>query len=149
MWLRFSGINAMTYFILTKYEQDILSIIPSFREHPPIDEGKRFLVKVNNNGTVARTTIITGSNKISSIVAGSPVPEEHKEISDIPNYISVEDSSLVGATIMEILKSENYDLTPGAKVSADTTVIAEYDRNTEEMRKTEGKLWAYVNPRTM
>lgn len=149
MWLRFSGINAMTYFILTKYEQDILSIIPSFREHPPIDEGKRFLVKVNNNGTVARTTIITGSNKTETVTAGGTVPEENRNTLDIPNYVSVEDSSLVGATIMEILKSENYDLTPGAKVSADTTVITEYDRNTEEMRKTEGKLWAYVNPRTM
>jgi len=149
MWLRFSGINAMTYFILTKYEQDILSIIPSFREHPPIDEGKRFLVKVNNDGTVARTTIITGSNKIETVTAGGTVPQEYKNTLDIPNYVTVEDPSLVGTTIMEILKSENYDLTPGAKVSADTTVIAEYDRNTEEMRKTEGKLWAYVNPRTM
>jgi hypothetical protein len=29
MWLRFESINEMIYFLITKYEDDILSIVPS------------------------------------------------------------------------------------------------------------------------
>ena len=38
---------------------------------------------------------------------------------------------------------------PEATVNAKTTVIEEYDETSDEMGKFEGKLWAYVNPRTM
>lgn len=80
MWIRFEGINEMIYFMLTKYENDILSIVPSFRKTPAGD-------------------------------------------------------------------TENPD--PDAVVNKEKTEIQEYDSNTEENRKTEGKLWAYINPRTM
>lgn len=79
MWIRFESINAMIYFMLTKYERDIQSIIPAFRTQP-----------VNEDGS-----------------------------------------------------------DPDAVVNKDKTILKEYDQNTEENEKTEGKLWAYVNPRTM
>lgn len=72
MWLRFSGINALIYFILTKYNQDILSIVP---------------VKRNEDAV--------------------------------------------------------------SKVNDGKTVLTDYDQNSSDNEKLEGRLWAYVNPRTM
>lgn len=37
MWNKFESINEMIYFILTKYEQNIISIETSYREHPEQD----------------------------------------------------------------------------------------------------------------
>jgi len=74
MWLRFSGINALTYFLLTKYEDNIISIIPCQRIHP-LEETE-------------------------------------------------------------------------AAVDIDKSVFEDYD-DFSELRKHDGKLWAYVDPKTM
>ena len=84
MWIRFSSINVLNYFLLTKYEQDILRIAPAFRSAPAdsVDE--------QGNKTPAAATVNTGKTEIN-----------------------------------------------------------EYDKNTNAIRDCEGKLWAYINPRTM
>lgn len=150
MWLRFSSINAMTYFILTKYEQDILSIVPSFRAEPPKKLVTRYTVKVNNNGTAVVGDILIGDAIKDKIFVGSEIPAVNASTEDPASYVEIKGSSLKAEnTIIEILKSERYDIAARANVNKNTTTISEYDNNTEEMRKTEGKLWAYVNPRTM
>lgn len=74
MWIKFDGINELIYFLLTKYEQDIISIKTSRMEQP--EEGT------------------------------------------------------------------------DAKVNEDTTIMEIYNENDKE-RQFDGKLWAYLNPRTM
>lgn len=76
MWNKFESINEMIYFILTKYEQNIISIETSYREHP------------------------------------------------------------------------DQETTDTAKVDEDYTEIKTYDKANKE-RENDGKLWCYINPRTM
>lgn len=149
MWLRFKGINAMTYFILTKYEQDILSIIPSFRSQPPQQNVTKYYVVVDVEGTKIDGYMLIGDNVKDSIRRDEPVPSENKNTEDIKNYVEWSTPQFTSGTIYEVIKTEPYDLTPGGKVDEGTTIIEEYDRNTKQMNKSEGKLWAYVNPRTM
>lgn len=76
MWNKFESINEMIYFILTKYEQNIISIETSYREHP------------------------------------------------------------------------EQESTDTAKVDEDYTEMKTYDKSDKE-RQNDGKLWCYINPRTM
>ena len=89
MWLRFDSINALAYFLITKYEDDIKKITPV---------------------TIDPTTMVYGSD----------------EPGDDPEPDPKEDEWAVNQNITEV--TENTD---------------------GESRKAEGKLWAYINPRTM
>lgn len=84
MWIRFHSINEMIYFMITKYAQDIESIIPS--------------------------TIY--STDVNSIRNASGETQTHQ-------------------------------------IGVDTEITTVEENEDAESRKKEGKLWAYVNPRTM
>lgn len=84
MWIRFHSINEMIYFMITKYAQDIESIVPS---------------------TIYSTDINSSKN-------ASGETQDHK-----------------------------------IAVNCEITTVEENED--AESRKKEGKLWAYVNPRTM
>ena len=126
MWIRFSGINSLIYFILTKYNQDILSIIPSYRELPPEYITMYRLVTVNPE---------TKEKTYGEWQETEPTPGENQ-------YVEEKMAEKDGKP----KRHNNPD--PDAFVDKETTEIREYD-DVEEKRKHEGKLWAYVNPRTM
>lgn len=119
MWIRFSGINALTYFILTKYGEDILRIAPAFRAKP----GKeyRLMKSTKSDDTWSDFTPVgTWSETVPTVPAETDTTRYRLDTRE-----------------------------PEATVNAKTTVIEEYDETSDEMGKFEGKLWAYVNPRTM
>lgn len=91
MWLRFDSINALAYFLITKYEDDIKKITPV---------------------TIDPTTMVYGPDEPGDDPEPEPDPRE--------------DEWAVNQNITEV--TENTD---------------------GESRKAEGKLWAYINPRTM
>ena len=119
MWLRFEGINSMIYFILTKYNQDIMRIAPAKRIHPNAIE-YRLLKSELVDGEWGENVTVTNWTT-------DPITKP-------------EDTS----TIKYTLETRDTE----AKVDEDYTQIAEYDES-EEKDKYEGRLWAYVNPRTM
>ena len=84
MWIRFHSINEMIYFIITKYAQDIESIIPS--------------------------TIYSTDVNSSKSISGE---------------------------------------TQSHQIAVDSEITTVEENEEAESRKKEGKLWAYVNPRTM
>ena len=122
MWIRFESINALTYFILTKYEENIMSIIPSFRKQPEIIEQYRVVTEDIETG---EKTYSDWTNVPESGIIPAPEPEEGKK-----------------KTI------ERKKVEPDAKVGEDTTIIEAYGEHADD-RKYDGALWAYVNPRTM
>lgn len=91
MWLRFDSINALAYFLITKYEDDIKKITPV---------------------TIDPTTMVYAPDEPGDDPEPEPDPRE--------------DEWAVNQNITEV--TENTD---------------------GESRKAEGKLWAYINPRTM
>lgn len=179
MWLRFEGINAMTYFILTKYNQDILRIAPAYRNLPKTkNESETTLQYVYTKTTSTyekRTstredinaewgdwsdwstdTSLQTLEAAQQKVAISPEINEAKtsktEYRVVPTEEEVKENSQ-----LEILTSfangvgitYTYNGTTLVRVNTDLTEIKEYDEDSIEMGKFEGRLWAYVNPRTM
>lgn len=84
MWIRFHSINEMIYFMITKYAQDIESIIPS---------------------TIYSTDVNSAKNTSGE--------------------------------------------TQSHQIAVDSEITTVEENEDAESRKKEGKLWAYVNPRTM
>ena len=103
MWLRFDSINALAYFLITKYNEDIKKIVPV---------------------TIDPTTMLQNGEDITPLVADRDDPITPGE--DEPDEPEEEDDWAVNKNITEV--TENTD---------------------GESRKAEGKLWAYINPRTM
>jgi hypothetical protein len=130
MWIRFESINALTYFILTKYEENIVSIIPAFREEPPKNSGSGYPV-LKTVGEADPVTICIYSKqdkatrKVAELQATAPEGTVYS----------------VGEKIDNILE-------PDAEVNNGTTLVTDY-ADLKEERKYDGALWAYVNPRTM
>lgn len=106
MWLQFDSINAMNYFLLTKYEENINGIIPSEVKKPQPKANGVLEYSTDNGETWSDTR-----------------PTEGKYIIRLKQGESIVDN--------------------------DETIVEEYEANTEDYRKFAGKLWAYVNPRTM
>lgn len=107
MWLQFDGINALNYFLLTKYEDNINGIVPVQMTAPLPKADGTFEYSTDNGQT----------------------------------WVDVQPSS--GSYIRRIKESTSeVDNTPD-------TEINEYGSDTKERRDFSGKLWAYVNPRTM
>lgn len=99
MWLRFDSINALAYFLITKYNDDIKKIVPV---------------------TIDPTTMLQNGEDITPVVTEGDNPITPSNDSE------EKDDWAVNKNITEV--TENTD---------------------GESRKAEGKLWAYVNPRTM
>ena len=106
MWLQFDSINAMNYFLLTKYEENINGIIPSEVKKPQPKAIGVLEYSTDNGETWSDTR-----------------PTEGKYIIRLKQGESIVDN--------------------------DETIVEEYEANTEDYRKFAGRLWAYVNPRTM
>lgn len=133
MWIRFEGINPLIYFLITKYQDDIMSIVPAQRTQPE---------KVNKTvyGWKRQTRPDTSSEWVDDPSYNSmwyntqEKANEHKpKDTDTERYVS--DTNVV-------------KVDPKAVVGEGTTIIENYDSQAEE-RKFDGRLWAYVNPRTM
>lgn len=145
MWIRFESINEMIYFIITKYENDILSIKAAYRAKPS-DTVKwvKKIYEVNEESVTAEPQghLYTKGKLISvSTVSKKGTPIENTTnielISGVKRWVEYVEAPLDKDT-------EN----PDAVVGRDTTIMEDYD-NSDINEKTEGKLWAYVNPRTM
>lgn len=145
MWIRFESINEMIYFIITKYENDILSIKAAYRAKPS-DTAKwvKKIYEVNEESVTAEPQghLYTKGKLISvSSVSEKGTPIENTTnielIDGVKRWVEYVDAPLDKDT-------EN----PDAVVGRDTTIMEDYD-NSDINEKTEGKLWAYVNPRTM
>ena len=130
MWIRFSSINALNYFLLTKYEQDILRIAPAFRSHP-------------EDNIVNEYRLLTRTREDAQSEWGAwEVSIDWSETKPaVPRDTSTEEYKLEKKQI----RIEPAD----ASVNSGNTIIEEQDKNSEAMHNFEGKLWAYVNPRTM
>lgn len=144
MWIRFESINEMIYFILTKYERDILSIKAAYRAEPE-EKTQTYTRKVytlveEDEGEPAKKKYSRGRLNSVSVVSEKGTPEDGTNIETIQGV-----RSWVEYTTNSLGRD---DTSPDALVGKDTTVIEDYD-NAEVNEKTEGKLWAYVNPRTM
>ena len=140
MWIRFESINALTYFILTKYEENIVSIIPAFREEPGTEYGLEKQIRNDTESewkkdptyVIVYTYTTRDAANTAAAQANASIPAERK---DTERYIVVSRRSAT-------------DPDPEAYVNKDTTIIKDYaDREAE--RKLDGALWAYINPRTM
>lgn len=145
MWIRFESINEMIYFIITKYENDILSIKAAYRAKPS-DTVKwvKKIYEVNEESVTAEPQghLYTKGKLVSvSSVSEKGTPIENTTnielINGVKRWVEYVETPLDKDT-------EN----PDAVVGRDTTIMEDYD-NSDINEKTEGKLWAYVNPRTM
>ena len=130
MWNKFEGINEMIYFILTKYEQDIVSIETSYMKKPeqpyykititggnPDEVTSNFYPKITKTGT---------ENNIKySITYIDYIDGEEKTQNNLSTKPTVEPRVDKGKTEIEV-----------------------YDKDDKE-RQNDGKLWCYINPRTM
>lgn len=125
MWIRFEGINPLIYFLITKYQDDIMSIVPAYRDQPPA-KTQYSLVKYIRESTEDEWEIDTTYTPTWS---------------DTPPVVPTPTDT----TKFE-LKTREVD--PKAVVGEDTTVMKNYN-DAAEARKKDGRLWAYINPRTM
>jgi len=121
MWLRFDSINALAYFLITKYEDDIKKITPV---------------------TIDPTTMVYGPDEPvtpqTEITRDGDDPIEPVEPSDDPTDDPGDDPE------------PEPEPEPEEDDWAVNQNITEVTENTDgESRKAEGKLWAYINPRTM
>ena len=168
MWIRFESINALTYFILTKYEENIVSIIPSYREQPEPNSATAYIV--------VKTVVTTETTEYDSEDAAQAAIAEYEQ-EDGVTYAVVEkndkyyiqkttktnihiyaDENKANKAVTDLepfpegttyeVESKEKALEPEAKVNKETTVIEKYGELADE-RKYDGALWAYVNPRTM
>lgn len=116
MWLRFDSINALAYFLITKYEDDIKKITPVTIDPTTMVYGP--------DEPITPQTDITrdGDDPIEPVEPDEPGDDPEPEPEPDPR----EDEWAVNQNITEV--TENTD---------------------GESRKAEGKLWAYINPRTM
>lgn len=114
MWLRFDSINALAYFLITKYEDDIKKITPVTIDPTTMRYGP--------DEPITPQTDITrdGDDPIEPVEPDEPGDDPE------PEPDPREDEWAVNQNITEV--TENAD---------------------GESRKAEGKLWAYINPRTM
>ena len=106
MWLQFDSINAMHYYLLTKYEENINGIIPSEIKTP------------------------------------TPKADGTLEFSTDGGTTWVDTRPSSGDYIIRFKEGRSL-------VDADSTEVVEYENTTEDCKKYAGKLWAYINPRTM
>ena len=145
MWIRFESINEMIYFIITKYENDILSIKAAYRAKPS-DTAKwvKKIYEVNEENVIAEPQ--GHLYKKGKLISVSTVSEKGTPIENTTNI------ELIGGVKRWVEYTEaplDKDTeNPDAVVGRDTTIMEDYD-NSDINEKTEGKLWAYVNPRTM
>lgn len=145
MWIRFESINEMIYFILTKYENDILSIKAAYRAKPA-DTAKwvKKIYEVNEENVTAEPQgHLYTKGKLVSV---SSVSEKGTLIENTTN-IELIDGTKRWVEYTEAPLDKDTE-NPDAVVGKDTTIMEDYD-NSDINEKTEGKLWAYVNPRTM
>lgn len=141
MWLKFESINEMIYFILTKYEQDIVSIQTSYQNYPSAP-GKKYTITYQEEE----------AEEVTAISYKEPIIEEHESTDDPPvitynlTYVDTNHDTITieNLTNRPLVTSVNYP----AKVNEDYTDMDIYDKNDEE-RQNDGKLWCYINPRTM
>lgn len=108
MWLRFDSINALAYFLITKYNEDIKKIVPV---------------------TIDPTTMLQNGEDITPLLTkdgDDPIEPSDDPVEPGDDPEPAEDDWAVNQNITEV--TENTD---------------------GESRKAEGKLWAYINPRTM
>lgn len=145
MWIRFESINEMIYFIITKYENDILSIKAAYRAKPSdtVKWVKKIYEVNEENVTAEPQGHLYTKGKLISV---SSVSEKGTPIENTTNIELIDGVKRWVEYTDAPLDKDNEN--PDAVVGKDTTVIEEYD-NSEISEKTEGKLWAYINPRTM
>lgn len=197
MWNKFESINEMIYFILTKYEQNIISIETSYREHPEQDTvytveyeaiGATSVSEVNSykkptytsvytysityvdNENVSQTVsglsqkpIVTATTELDVTTYSIDFNEEHTRVDGLRNEPGPVQSTLAKYTITYIPIDSSTSLTIDAdssyepritskayvaKVDEDYTEMKAYNKADKE-RENDGKLWCYINPRTM
>lgn len=191
MWIRFESINSMIYFMITKYQDDIMSIVPAQRTKPLTianlygwnkqikdaddkwadaigyvityyaSEADRDANKPTDAQTGERYIKITQTFKTSTPVYGfkkqirETTSDEWTDDSTfvIPWYLSAAQRAAKKPANEDLVQyvdiTKNAGVDPVAKVNQDgPTVIENYGDQAEE-RKLDGRLWAYINPRTM
>lgn len=197
MWNKFESINEMIYFILTKYEQNIISIETSYREHPEQDTvytvkyrevGDTAVSEVNSykkptyasvytysityvdNENVSHTEsglnqkpIVTATTELNVTKYSIDFNGERTNVNDLENEPDPVQSALSKYTITYIPIDSSITQTIDAdssyepritskaytaKVDEDYTEMKAYDKADKE-RENDGKLWCYINPRTM
>ena len=129
MWNKFEGINEMIYFILTKYEQDIISIETSYRSHP---EGEPYY-----------NISMPGANPSSAQSYKKPIIIENGSSSYTIKYTPIGSETEI---TKNLTNEPSYTIIP--IVNDDYTEMKVYDKDDKE-RQNDGKLWCYINPRTM
>lgn len=141
MWNKFESINEMIYFILTKYEQNIISIETSYQDYPSAP-GKKYTITYQEEQAAA----------VAAISYKEPVIKENKSEDDPPvitydlTYVDTNHDTITikNLTNRPSVTSVDYP----AKVNEDYTEMKAYDKVDKE-RENDGKLWCYINPRTM
>ena len=146
MWIKFDSINELIYFLITKYEQDIVSIQTSYMEHPvtPV-----YIIKYVNAGT--EETIESITVPIIEKITHEEEPEEEggEPIITTTYTITYKDKNKQEQKISDIEEEPTFTVSEvTAKVNEDYTEMNIYDKDNKE-RQNDGKLWCYINPRTM
>lgn len=141
MWIKFDSINELIYFLITKYEQDIISIQTSYQNYPSAP-GKKYTITYQEEQAA----------EVTAISYKEPVIKENKSEDNPPvitydlTYVDINHDTITIENLKNRPSVTSVDYP--AKVNEDYTEINIYDKDSEE-RQNDGKLWCYINPRTM